>query len=82
MYGFIKPFQNKLKLWENQIRNKNMFHYSIATYSAVDFKSFADELQYLNSELSKRFEDFCKQEVDIEIFLLPFSSDGAGKAQI
>ena len=56
--------------------NKNLYHFStLATYSAVDFKTFAEELQQLNSQFPKIFEDFRKQEVNLDIFSSPFSVD-------
>ena len=76
LYEFIKSFQNKHKLWKNQILNKNLYHFpTLATYSVVDFKSFPEELQYLNSQFPKRCEDFRKQEVNLDIFSSPFSVD-------
>ena len=56
--------------------NKNLYHFpTLATYSVVDFKSFPEELQYLNSQFPKRCEDFRKQEVNLDIFSPPFSVD-------
>ena len=56
-YNHIKTFQNKIQLWERQLRHGNTFHFStMANHSRRDCVSYADELMLINKEFSNRFQ--------------------------
>ena len=73
LYSHIKTFQNKIQLWERQLRNGNTFHFpTLANHGKTDCTSYADELILINKEISCRFQDFRSQETNLRIFSSPF----------
>ena len=44
LYSHVKTFQNKIQLWERQLRNRNTFHFStLANHDRFNFNSYAEE---------------------------------------
>ena len=66
----MKSFQNKLLLWESQLREVNTYHFStLANHNGeFDCDSFADELKSLIEQFRNRFRDFRAQEMNLKIF--------------
>ena len=77
MYGHIKGFMNKLRLWHAHIQNANLYHFP--TLKEMGMRSekteFADQLKKLFNEFSARFKDFKPHEHLFEIFSSPFHTD-------
>ena len=70
MYGHIKGFMNKLRLWHAHIQNANFSHFP--TLKKMGMRSektkFADQLEKLFNEFSVRFKDFKSHEHLFETF--------------
>ena len=78
MYGHIKGFMNKLRLWHEHIQNANLSHFP--TLKQMGMRSekkteFADQLEKLFNEFSARFKDFKSHDHLFEIISLPFHTD-------
>ena len=78
MYGHIKGFMNKLRLWHAHTQNANLSH--ILTLKEMGMRpekknEFADELEKFFNEFSARFKDFKSHEHLFEIFSTPFHID-------
>ena len=78
MYGHIKGFKNKLRLWHAHIQNANLSHFP--TLKEMGMRSekkteFADQLENLFNEFLARFNDFESHEHLLEIFSSPFYTD-------
>ena len=79
MYGHIKAFQCKLRLWQFQMQGGNLCHFQTLSLrnSGIyrDKKTkYVEQLQSLN-EFSTRFKDFGSHEHLFEIFSSPFDTD-------
>lgn len=75
-YSHIKTFQNKIQLWERQLRNGNTFHFpTLANHATSDYTSLANELILINKQFSNRFQDFRSQETNLRIFSSPFDAN-------
>ena len=74
LYSHIPTFQNKIQLWEKQLRNGNTFHFpTLANHCKADCTSYAaDELISIHKEFISRFQDFRSQETNLRIFSSPF----------
>ncbi|XP_051784546.1 general transcription factor II-I repeat domain-containing protein 2-like [Erpetoichthys calabaricus] len=76
LYGHIKSFQNKLRLWESQLKEGNTYHFpTLVNHKDFDCESFANELNSLSREFNTRFCDFKNQEANLQIFSCPFDVD-------
>ena len=77
LYGHIKSFEHKLRLWESQLKAGNTYHFpTLASESNIqNISQFADELKDLRCEFNVRFQDFRAQEVSLKIFASPFDVD-------
>ena len=78
MYGHIKGFINKLRLWLAHIQNANLTHFpTLKEMGMLPEKKteFADQLQKLLNEFSACFKDFKSHEHLFEIFSLPLHTD-------
>jgi hypothetical protein len=76
LYGHVKSFQNKLRLWEDQLRNGNAYHFNtLLNCGNFDHTSCANEIKLLSTKFASMFEDFRKQEIYLDIFSFPFSFD-------
>ena len=80
MYGHIKAFQCKLRLWQFQMQGGNLCHFQTLSLrnSGIyrDKKTkYVEQLQSLMNEFSTRFKDFGSHEHLFEIFSLPFDTD-------
>ena len=73
LYSHIRTFQNKIQLWEKQLRSGNTFHFpTLANHCKADCTSYADELVLIHKEFISRFQDFKSQEANLRIFSSPF----------
>ena len=78
MYGHIKGFMNKLRLWHAHIQNANLSHFPTLKKMGMrpEVKTeYADQLEKLFNEFSARFKDFKSYEHLFEIFFLSFHID-------
>ena len=80
MYGHIKAFQYKLRLWQSQMQEGDLSHFQTLSLrnSGIcrDKKTkYADQLQNLTNKFSARFKDFGSREHLFEIFSSPFHTD-------
>ena len=78
MYGHIKGFINKLRLWHAHIQNSNLSHFpTLKEMGMLPEKKteFADQLQNLLNDFSTRIKDFKSHEHLFEIFSSPFHTD-------
>lgn len=73
LYGHVKAFQNKLRLWESQLRTGNTYHFPTLANHNLNMDSFAEKS--LNEEFNTRFRDFRGQEANLKIFSSPFDVD-------
>ena len=75
MYGHIKGFMNKLRLWHAHIQNANLSHFPTLKEMGMRPEKkteFADELEKSFNEFSACFKDFKSHEHLFEIFSSPF----------
>ena len=75
MYGHIKDFMNKLRLWHAHIQNADFSHFpTLKEMGMLPEKKteFADQLEKLFNKFSARFKDFKSHEHLFEIFSSPF----------
>ena len=75
MYGQIKGFTNKLRLWDAHTQNVNLSHFP--TLKEIRMRpekktKFADQLEKLFHKFSARFKDFKSHEHLFQIFSSPF----------
>ena len=78
MYGQIKGFMNKLRLWHAHLQNANLSHFpTLKGMGMLPEKKteFADQLEKLFNEFSARFKDFKSHEHLFIIFSSPFHTD-------
>ena len=78
MYGYIKGFMNKLRLWYAHIQNANLSHFPTLKEMGMRPEKkteFADQLKKLFNEFSACFKDFKSPEHLFEIFFSPFHTD-------
>ena len=80
MYGHIKAFQCKLRLWQFQMQGGNLCHFQTLSLrnSGIyrDKKTkYVEQLQSLMNEFFTRFKDFGSHEHLFEIFSSPFDTD-------
>ena len=78
MYGHIKGFINKLRLWHAHIQNANLAHFlTLKEMGMLPEKKteFADQLQQLLNEFSACFKDFKSHKHLFEIFSSPLQTD-------
>ena len=78
MYGHIKSFMNKLRLWHAHIQIANLSHFPTLKEMGMhpEMKTeFADQLEKLFNEFLARFKDFKSHEHLFEIFSSPFHTD-------
>ena len=78
MYGHIKGFMNKLRLWHAHIQNADLSHFpTLKEIGMLPEKKteYADSLEKLFNEFSARFKDFKSHEHLFEIFSSPFHTE-------
>jgi hypothetical protein len=76
LYGHVKAFRSKLRLWKSQISQGNLSHFPTlrdAGLCSGKAMEFADQIQNLFDEFSERFQDFQSNERSFEIFSAPFT---------
>jgi len=78
MYGHIKGFMNKFRLWQVHIQDGNLCHFPTLKETGMRPEKkteFADQLEKLLNEFLARFKDFKSHEHLFEIFSSPFHTD-------
>ena len=71
LFGEVKAFQAKLKLWQRQLHQNVLDHVPCLQSALGDGKSgakYADEIVKLQCEFNRWFQDFRKLENDIKMF--------------
>ncbi|XP_039190545.1 general transcription factor II-I repeat domain-containing protein 2-like [Crotalus tigris] len=84
MYGAVKAFQFKLRLWETQMQHGNLSHFPCCqtitnqVSSAVFLDAhFANKLNALQMEFARRFVDFEEQKFNFGLLSNPFAVEVA-----
>lgn len=81
MRDAVKAFQIKLRLWESQMRQGNFAHFpicqSVSSTITTTFprEVYAEKLNGLKAEFSRRFADFESQKFNFDLFANPFAID-------
>ena len=81
MRDSVKAFELKLHLWEGQMRKGNLTYFptcqSISTTVTIPLPTqvYADKLNTLKVEFSRRFADFESQKFNFDLFANPFAID-------
>ena len=78
IYGHIKGFINKLRLWHTYIQNANLSHFPTLKEMGMHPEKktdFANQLEKLFNEFSARFKDFKSHGYLLEIFSSPSHTD-------
>ena len=77
IYGHLKGFMNKLRLWHAHIQNANLSHFPTLKEMEMcpEKTKFADQLEKLFNEFSARFKDFKSHKHLFEIIFSPFHKD-------
>ena len=75
MYGHIKDFMNKLRLWHAHIQNANLSHFPTLKGMGMrpEKTEFVDQLEKLFNEFSARFKDFKSHEYLFDLFFNHFT---------
>lgn len=73
----IKAFKLKLRLFSTQICNRNLTHFpklqTVAQLTTEKVNFYVSQLNQLENEFNRRFEDFKKIEGDLQLFSSPFA---------
>ena len=76
LYSHLKAFQNKLRLWETQMRSENCFHFStLSSQQNIDYVQYTEELKLLSEQFSDRFSDFRNMDSSFNLFANPIKSN-------
>ena len=82
MHDAMKAFKVKMRLWETQMHQCNLSHFSccqamLNQVNAMVFRNahFAEKLSLLRAEFARRFSDFEAQKSNFELFRNPFAID-------
>ncbi|MBN3304061.1 GT2D2 protein, partial [Amia calva] len=75
MYDSVKAFQLKLRLWEKQMQQGNLFHFPTCQAISLSQMSLFPALESLQSEFERRFSEFNKQQFSFQLFSSPFGVD-------
>ncbi|XP_060786987.1 general transcription factor II-I repeat domain-containing protein 2-like [Neoarius graeffei] len=81
MYDAVKAFQVKLHLWEMQMQKGNLCHFRCCQkitdqVSTAMFPAFfADKLNTLRTEFTRRFANFEAQKCNFDLLRSPFAVD-------
>ena len=77
MYGHIKLFENKLRLWKAHIQKGNISHFQTLKETKLfpNKTEFSDQLQNLLNEFLNRFQDFESHEHLFDVFSSSFHKD-------
>ena len=78
MYGHIKGFMNKMRLWHAHIQNANLSHFPTLKEMGMRPEKkteFPEQLEKLFNEFSARFKSFKSHKHLFEIFSSPFYTD-------
>ena len=73
MWGHIRSFTTKLRLWESQLQSGNYAHFStLQQHHPTCSDQFVSVIQQLRTEFLSRFDDIRSIENDIKLFSTPF----------
>ena len=73
MWGHIRSFTTKLRLWESQLESGNYAHFPILQQHHPFYSDqFVSVVQYLRTEFSSRLGDIRSIDNDIKLFSVPF----------
>ena len=78
LLGSVKAFEQKLKLWKNQLSQGNVManHFpELSKRPNINTGKFATELQKLSDDFAKRLQDIRGREKEIKIFANPMNCD-------
>lgn len=80
MYSSVKAFKTKLYLWEKQLLQENLGHFPCCKSMTTQISSamctqFAEKLNVLGAEFTRRFDDFGSQQSKFELLSNPFEVD-------
>ena len=81
MMGHVRAFELKLQLWNQQIKDKKLFHFPtceiIKKESKMNlnesYQPYSSQLEKLSKEFSQRFKDFRQNDLSLKIFSNPFA---------
>lgn len=76
MFNQISTFENKLVLWEKQMKILNFAHFpTLGKCNVTLTKKYVDALQTMKNDFSRRFGDFKAHDKILKLFSAPFSVD-------
>lgn len=76
LYNHLKAFQNKLRLWETQMRSGSCYHFqTLSSQKNFDYTQYAEELKSLSEQFLNRFSDFENMDSYFTLFTTPMKSD-------
>jgi hypothetical protein len=74
LFYHIKSFENKLLLWEIQLRKNNTTHFPcLSKYNVTSTEKYAVAISDLKIQFDSRFLDFKANENFFNLFSIPFS---------
>lgn len=72
LYSHLIAFQNKIRLWETQMRSSNCFHFStLSSHENIEYGRYTEELKLLSEQFTDRFSDFKNMDSTFNIFANP-----------
>ncbi|XP_076645577.1 general transcription factor II-I repeat domain-containing protein 2-like [Halictus rubicundus] len=76
MFDKIKAFEQKLKIWNQQLKSNSTVNFAILRKeNPSETKKYAMEIQILQKEFSSRFTNFRENQTKFDIFSSPFNID-------
>ncbi|KAL0879657.1 hypothetical protein ABMA27_003372 [Loxostege sticticalis] len=76
LYSHLKAFQNKISLWETQMRSGSYYHFSTpCSHENVAYVQYADEMKLLSEQFTYRISDFKKMDSYFNLFATQTKSD-------
>jgi hypothetical protein len=76
LYGHVKAFCTKLRLLENQMKAKNLYHFPVLSkHKNIPYNCYGDELKALIKQFDTRFADFQGKDFSFSIFSQPIDVD-------
>ncbi|XP_060881678.1 general transcription factor II-I repeat domain-containing protein 2B-like [Metopolophium dirhodum] len=74
LFDHIKAFENKLMLWEIQLKKNNTAHFPcMSKYNVTSTEKYAEAISDLKHQFKLRFSDFKANETYFNLFSIPFS---------
>lgn len=76
LYSHLKAFQNKIIIWETQMRSENCYHFpTLFSHEVVAYSQYAEELKFMSDYFSTRLADFKNMESNFSLFTIPTESN-------